>query len=98
MSIIILVTFNVRPETTGKFEAAMAELAGHVLSEEPGVSHYQLARSKTDPLVYHMWEVYADKAALEAHGATAHMAAARPALMECLAKPPLIEFHEPVAA
>ena len=98
MSIIILVTFNVRPDTARKFEAAISELAGHVLSQEPGVSHYQLARSATDPLVYHMWEVYADKAALEAHGSTGHMAAARPALMECLAKPPLIEFHEPVSA
>lgn len=97
MSIILLVTFQVRPEATGQFEALLANLARDVLASEPGVSHYQLARSKTDPTTYHMWEVYADKAALEAHGKTAHMAAARAPLMECLAKPPVIEFHEPAA-
>lgn len=98
MSIILLVTFQIRPEAAEQFEALVANLAQDVLASEPGVSHYQLARSKSDPKTYHMWEVYADKAALEAHGKTAHMAAARSALMECLAMPPVIEFHEPVAA
>lgn len=97
MSIILLVTFNVRPDATEKFEALLAGLARDVLATEPGVTHYQLARSKTDPLLYHMWEIYSDKAALEAHGKTEHMAAARTGLMECLTKPPVIEFHEPTA-
>ena len=97
MSIIILVTFNVRPEATAEFEAVVGELASAVLANEPGALHYQRARSKADPTLYHMWEVYADKAALEAHGKTAHMAKARDGLMACLAKPPVIEFHEPTA-
>lgn len=98
MSIILLVTLNIRPEATEKFEALLAGLTRDVLASEPGVSHYQLARSKSDPTLYRMWEVYTDKAALEAHGKTEHMAAARAKLMDCLAKPPAIEFHEPTAA
>lgn len=96
MSIILLVTFHIRPDATAKFEDLLAGLARDVRKSEPGVSHYQLARSKDDPLVYHMWEIYADQAAFDAHGKTDHMRAARGGLMECLAKPPVLHFHEPV--
>lgn len=95
MPIILLVTFHIRAEAAGLFEELIAGLAHEVRASEPGVTHYQLARSKDDPLVYHMWEVYADQAAFDAHGKTEHMRAARPKFADCMAGPPVFQFLEP---
>ena len=97
MPIVLLATFTVRADSADAFEAVIARLAPQVRATEPGVTLYQLARSKDDPLVYRMWETYADQAAVDAHGHTPHLLAEMDALMACQAKPPVIEFLEPVA-
>lgn len=98
MPITLLATFTVHADCTEAFEGVIARLAPQVRATEPGVTFYQLARSRTDPLVYRMWEVYVDQAALDAHGQTPHLLAEMDALMACQARPPAIEVLDVVAA
>jgi quinol monooxygenase YgiN len=61
------------------FEPADADLAETMLRElrdasreEPGVVAFDVARSREVPNVFALWEVYADRAAVDAHAATPH--------------------------
>ena len=42
--------------------------------EEPGCRFYQAYRDPAEPRVYHIFEIYDDEAAVEAHGASEHFA------------------------
>ena len=60
-------------EGTGtEFEAAFAKLAAAVRANEPGNLVYQLCRTRTEPGVYKVLEVYQDDDAVAAHRASAH--------------------------
>ncbi len=61
------------------FEPTDADAAETMLRElrdasrkEPGVVAFEVARSREKPHAFAIWEVYADRAALEAHVATLH--------------------------
>jgi quinol monooxygenase YgiN len=54
------------------FEEAFAPLAAAVRANEPGNLVYQLTRSRTEPGVYKVLEVYKDEDAIAAHRASAH--------------------------
>ena len=43
-----------------------------VKANEPGNRMYQLTRSRAEPRLYKVFEMYDDQAALEAHGASDH--------------------------
>ena len=55
-----------------EFERVFSEMTARVRSEEPGNRLYQLTKSRTEARTYKVLEVYADQAALEAHGASEH--------------------------
>ncbi len=40
--------------------------------EEPGCRFYQAYRDPAEPRVFHIFEIYDDEAAVEAHGASEH--------------------------
>ena len=40
--------------------------------EEPGCRFYQAYRDQAEPRVFHIFEIYDDEAAVEAHGASEH--------------------------
>ena len=40
--------------------------------KEPGVIQFEVGRSRDDPNVFALWEVYRDKNAVDAHGASEH--------------------------
>ena len=40
--------------------------------EEPGVIHFEIGRSSSEPGVFALWEAYQDEAAVEAHKASEH--------------------------
>ena len=42
--------------------------------EEPGCRFYQAYRDPAEPRVFHIFEIYDDEAAVEAHGASEHFA------------------------
>lgn len=54
---------------------------------EPGCEVYDLFRSTEEPLTYHLFEVYRDRAALEAHRETPHYKAYRSKVPDLLAEP-----------
>jgi quinol monooxygenase YgiN len=56
-------------------EERVAELLPQLAAasrEEPGCRHYQPCRDPEDPRSFLIFEVYDDKAAFEAHGASEH--------------------------
>lgn len=63
-----------------------------VLAGEPGCLLYRVARSRTEPGVYKLMEVYESQAALDAHPNTQHFAEIRAALAEHLDVAPEVEF------
>lgn len=88
----VIATLTVVEGQNDAFEAVFAELAAAVRDNEPGNVFYTLTRSRSNPQVYKVLEQYADQAALEAHGASAHFRAAGPKLAPCLAGAPDIEY------
>jgi autoinducer 2-degrading protein len=65
--------------------------------KEPGTLLYVLHRSKDDPGLFWVCELYADDDAFAAHSGSDGMAAATPALTELIAEAELI-IGEPVSA
>ncbi len=65
--------------------------------KEPGTLLYVLHRSKDDPGLFWVSELYADDDAFAAHSGSEAMAAATPALAELIAESELI-IGEPVSA
>ena len=58
--------------TQAEFEAVFAKLAAAVRANEPGNLVYTLTRSRTEPGVYKVLEVYKDEEATAAHRGSAH--------------------------
>ena len=58
--------------TATQFEAAFADLAAAVHANEKGTLFYQLTRSRTEPGVYKVLEVYKDADAQQAHRDAPH--------------------------
>jgi quinol monooxygenase YgiN len=69
--LISSIRFTFAPEDADKAEAMFRELRDASRKEE-GVVSFDIARSREDPSVFVLWEVYRDEAALEAHKATEH--------------------------
>ena len=85
----------VQPGKEAEFEAVFAELAAQVLAQEDGCHQYELFR-EPGTATYVVFERYADQAALDAHGKTAHFLAAGPKLAAVLAGAPVVEVFESV--
>lgn len=90
----VIATLTIAAGKEAEFEAAMAELMTATRANEPGNIFYACFRGRDKPGVYKVLEQYADQAALDAHGASAHFKAAGPALGACLAAAPHIEYME----
>jgi autoinducer 2-degrading protein len=61
---------TVNPDKADDFPAAWDDLFAHIAANEPGTEHYVLHRSKTEPHVFFMTEIYDDQAALDAHSSS----------------------------
>jgi quinol monooxygenase YgiN len=73
------------------FEEVFAKLQAAVRADEPGNLVYQLTRSRTEPGVYKVLEVYKDEDAVAAHRASAHFKELGAALGPFMAGRPEIE-------
>lgn len=93
----VVATLKIQPDKAAEFEAVFRTLMAAVRSHEPGNLCYQLTRSRTDPSIYKVLEVYADADALKAHGASDHFKAAGPGIGACLAGKPDVEYLDGVA-
>lgn len=70
--IALLVTIRMQPEHRDEFIAAMLDDASGSVSNEPGCLRFDVLQDKSDPNVLHLYEVYRDQAALEAHRQAPH--------------------------
>jgi len=94
--IALVVTMTVAPESQSAFEAAMLEMARASRENEPGVKLYQLCKSREDPALYRLLEMYEDQAALDSHLKTVWYKAAGPVVGPLLSGPVTMEYLDTV--
>lgn len=88
----VIATLKVQADKAAEFEAAFGELVAAVRANEPDCAFYGL--HKRGPGDYVVLERYNSKAALDAHGKSAHFAAAMPKLAPFMAGAPSVEYLE----
>jgi quinol monooxygenase YgiN len=93
----VVATLRIQAGKAAEFEQVFKGLSAQVRANEPGNIAYQLTRSRTEADTYKVLEIYADEAALKAHGASDHFKAAGPALGAVLAGRPDVEYLDGVA-
>lgn len=96
MAIGVVATLKVQDGKGGEFESVFQELAAQVKANEPGNKLYQVFKSRADANTYIVMEVYADQAALEAHGKSDHFKAAGPKIGPTLGGRPDIQYFDAV--
>lgn len=69
---VVSVDFFVKPAHREAFIPQMVANATASLAEEPGCSQFDVAIAQDDPCHIYLYEVYDDRAAFDAHLATAH--------------------------
>ena len=84
------------PFTNAAFEAVAKELMAAVRANEPGNKVYQFCKSKSDPTTYVVMEIYADQAALEAHGKSEHFRTVGAKMGPSMAGRPEIQYFDPI--
>ncbi len=93
----VVAVLKVKEGSEAAFEAGFKDLAAQVKANEPGNLVYQLTKSRTEPGVYKVLELYADQAALTAHGQTEYFKkAGAEVLGPALAGRPEIEYLDAV--
>jgi len=78
MTVIVAGTVRVPPENVDSFRPQMAAMIA-ASRAEGGCEAYAYAEDVVEPGLMHVFEVWRDQAALEAHFQTSHMAAWRAA-------------------
>ncbi|MBB6251043.1 putative quinol monooxygenase [Nitrospirillum iridis] len=97
MSISLFATITPKAEAVDKVGELLRGLTGPSRAE-PGNLRYDLFRGTDSPVRFHLFELYADQAAIDAHRASPHYTAFRAALGDLLAEPPLVLAATPVDA
>jgi quinol monooxygenase YgiN len=92
----VIATLKVQEGKGAEFEAVFTELAKQVRANEPGNLVYQLTKSRTDPTVYKVLEIYQDQDALSGHGQSEHFKAAGPKMAPFMGGRPEIEYLDAV--
>ena len=64
---ITKVRLKIRPEMRQRYEDTFMKLRELVRAKEPGCTFFELCRDAESDHVYHVFEAYADDAAVEAH-------------------------------
>lgn len=70
--IAIVATLKIQEGKAEEFEAVVKQLMAAVRANEPGNQVYQFARSRSEPNVYKVLEIYADQDAVAAHRGAEH--------------------------
>jgi quinol monooxygenase YgiN len=72
---VVTVTFKIHDAHIDTFLAALRENAALSRAEEPGCHRFDICRDDGCPGEVFLYELYSDRAAFDAHKATAHYAA-----------------------
>ena len=91
--IMLVVEFDIAPDSQAAFEVAMTKLAAESLGKEKGTLLYQLAKADDQPGTYRLTELYVDQAALDAHMASDWFREAGLALRPLMGARPVIHRH-----
>ena len=70
--ISIFVTIKIKPEFKDRFTAASLGDGQGSVRDEPGCFRFDILQSDEDPNRFHLYEVYQDAAALDAHREAPH--------------------------
>jgi quinol monooxygenase YgiN len=92
----VVATLTVAEGKGADLEKVFADLAAKVKANESGCLMYQLTKSRTEPNVYKVLEMYASDEALKHHGSTEYFKAAGPGIGACLGGRPSIEYLDAV--
>ena len=68
----IIVTIQIKPEHREAFMEAMLDDARGSVGDEPGCLRFDVLQDAEDPNRIHLYEVYRDQAAMEAHRGMPH--------------------------
>ena len=79
---VIIVDFEIKPDRLTEFLPLMAENAAASMREEPGCQQFDVCRDPDAPHRIFLYEIYDDRAAFEAHLASAHFRRFDAATME----------------
>ena len=77
MAIVLKATWTANEGTEDVVLDALERLSP-LSRAEPGCRFYQAYRDPAEPRVFHIFEIYDDEAAVEAHGASEHFETVRP--------------------
>ena len=69
---VVTVLFVTRPEAAAPFRRAVIDNARASREHEPGCRQFDVAVDPTAPDTFYLYELYDDRAAFDAHLATAH--------------------------
>lgn len=92
----VVAVLKVQEAKAAEFEEIFKGLQAQVRAEEDGCIAYQLTRSRTEPGVYKVLELYKDEAALKHHGGTDYFKAASARMGPCMAGRPEVEYLDAV--
>ena len=68
----LVVTMQIKPEHRATFMEAMLDDARGSVENEPGCLRFDVIQDREDPNRIHLYEVYRDEAAIEAHRQAPH--------------------------
>ena len=86
LPVIVFASFRPKPGQEAAVEKILKGMVGPT-RDEPGNEIYDLYKKTEAPASYHLFERYADQAALQAHRETAHYKAYRASIVDHLAEP-----------
>ncbi len=69
----VIARFKIQPGKESEALEALKAMTAAVEANEPGALAYAMHRGQVDPLEVYVYEVYADRAAFDAHRKTDHM-------------------------
>ncbi|MCG6658118.1 antibiotic biosynthesis monooxygenase [Halomonas campisalis] len=86
----IIVQTRLKPGQRNAFLAAMLPNAAASVREEPGCHVFDVIEDRDSPDLFHLYELYADEAALAAHKQTPHYLACREVVNPLIAEQTVI--------
>ncbi|MBN9532318.1 MAG: antibiotic biosynthesis monooxygenase [Alphaproteobacteria bacterium] len=96
MAIGVIATIKIQAGKNAEFEGVAKELMAAVRKNESGNIAYQFCKSRTDENTYVVLELYADQAALEAHGKSDHFRTIGAKMGPCMAGRPDVQYLDGV--
>ncbi len=96
MAIGVVATIKIQAGKNAEFEAVAKEMMAAVRANEPGNKAYSFCKSRTEETTYVVLELYADQAALEAHGKSDHFRTIGPKMGPFMAGRPEVAYYDAV--